>query len=202
MITGEILSHSLSFEQYLQLTEDIVMGKVKREGKYTADNTFKYTGSNLKRMRLVQQQITLNQKLYNLLSSITEEWVWVVITEPWCGDASWGVPALAIMASVSDHILFRILLRDTPPVVIQHYQTDGADSIPKLVCIRKKDWKELGTWGPRPQILQQQVLQNINHQHAEYKEKVRAIHAWCETDMTGSIQTEMIDCIKLWSAIN
>lgn len=201
MITEEILKNSLSFEQYLQLTEDIVSEKIKREGKYAADNTFKYTGSNLKRMHLVQQQITLNKKLYNLLSNLNQEWIWVVITEPWCGDASWGVPALAIIASVTENVSFRILLRDTPPVIIQHYQTEGTDSIPKLVCIRRKDWKELGTWGPRPQILQQQILQKISGKQTDYKEQVRAIHAWCEADMTASIQTEMIDCIKLWSSI-
>ncbi len=197
-ITEAELANSLSFEQYLDLTRNIVEEKVARSGLYLADNTFRYTRSNLERMDKVQQNITLNQKLYNSLSELKEQWLWVVISEPWCGDASWGTPALAIIASASDNIEFRILLRDTNPEIIKAYQTAGSDSIPKLVCIRKRDWQELGTWGPRPQVLHQQVLAKKNSPGFDYKESVRVIHAWYDTDMTKTIQEEMIDLVKAW----
>lgn len=197
-ISESVLATALSFERYMQLTRDIVDEKIARTGLYAADNTFRYTRSNLERMNKVLQNITLNQKLYNSLSDLKEEWVWVVISEPWCGDASWGVPALAIIASASDKIDFRILLRDTNPEIIKAYQTAGSDSIPKLICIRKSNWQELGTWGPRPQVLHQQVMDRKNSPGFDYKESVRAIHAWYDADMTKTTQDEMIDLVKAW----
>lgn len=199
-ISESLLANALSFEDYLQLTKDIVEEKVARTGLYQADNTFRYTRSNLERMNKVLNNIVLSQKLYNVLSDLKEEWVWVVISEPWCGDASWGTPALAVIASATDKIDFKVLLRDANPDIIKVYQTAGSDSIPKLVCIRKRDWQELGTWGPRPKVLHQQVLAKKNSPDFDYKESVRAIHAWYDQDMTKTIQEEMIDCVKQWMA--
>ncbi len=193
-----VLASALGFDEYLKLTKDIVEENVPRSGLYLADNTFRYTRSNLERMNKVLQQIVLNQKLYNLLSELKEEWIWIVLSEPWCGDASWGTPALYMIASAAEKIDFRILLRDKNPEIMKAYQTASSDSIPKLICLRKSDGQELGTWGPRPQVLHQMVLEKMKNPLFDYKESVRAIHAWYEEDMTRSIQDEIIDLIKEW----
>lgn len=197
-ITDSVLAETLSFEEYLQLTHDILEQKVPRAGIYLNDNTFRYTGNNKLRMQKVLDNIVLNQKLYNLLSNLDEDWIWLVISEPWCGDASWGVPALCMIASASERIDFRVLLRDTHPDVMRAYQTEGSDSIPKLVCLRKSDMAELGTWGPRPAVLQNIVMQFKNDPAFEYRESVRRIHAWYEEDMTRSIQDELTLLVKQW----
>ena len=85
-ITNSVLNETLSFEEYLQLTKDIVEEKIPRAGIYAADNTFRYTRSNLERMQKVLDTIVLTQKLYNLLSDLHENWIWLIITEPWCGE--------------------------------------------------------------------------------------------------------------------
>ncbi|HRG90259.1 MAG TPA: thioredoxin family protein, partial [Chitinophagales bacterium] len=127
VITDSVLAETLSFEEYLKLTDDILLQQIPRAGIYLNDSTFKYTGNNKLRMQKVLDNIVLHQKLYNLLSNLNEDWIWLVITEPWCGDASWGVPALCMIASASERIDFRILLRDTHPDVMQAYQTAGSD---------------------------------------------------------------------------
>jgi hypothetical protein len=200
-INDSVLAETISFEQYLQLTKDIVAEKIPRAGIYLADNTFRYTRSNLERMQKVLDTIVLHQKLYNLLSDLQEKWIWLVISEPWCGDASWGTPALCMIASASENIDFRILLRDTHPEVIKAYQTAGTDSIPKLICLRKNDLKELGTWGPRPKALHEMVLKFKDDPAFDYRESVRRLHAWFEEDMTRSTQEEMIDCVKEWKGM-
>jgi hypothetical protein len=201
IINDSVLSETISFEEYLQLTKDIVEEKIPRAGIYQADNTFRYTRSNLERMAKVLDNIVLNQKLYNLLSDLQEKWIWLVISEPWCGDASWGTPALCMIASASENIDFRILLRDTHPDIIKAYQTAGTDSIPKLVCLRKSDLMVLGTWGPRPKALHEMVLKFKDDPSFDYRESVRKLHAWFEEDMTKSTQEEIIDCVKEWKAI-
>ncbi len=197
-ITDSVLAETLSFEEYLQLTDDILKEKIPRAGIYVADNTFRYTRSNQERMKKVLDNIVLNQKLYNLLSDLQEKWIWLVISEPWCGDASWGVPALCMIASASDKIDFRILLRDKHPEIIKAYQTAVSDSIPKLICLNKSDLKVLGTWGPRPKELHEMVLKFKDDVNFDYRESVRRLHAWFETDMTKSTQEEIIDCVKEW----
>ena len=195
-ITPAVLTNTLTFDQYLQLMQDIVTEKIPRQGMYEADSTFRYTQSNLERTTLVMKEIVLNQKLYNSLSELQEEWIWLVLSEPWCGDASWGLTALYMIAQSTDNIDFRVLLRDEYPEIIAAYQTNGGNAIPKMVCLRKSDLKELGTWGPRPQVLQQMVLNYKQDAHFDFKESVRKIHAWYLQDMTKTIQHEIIDFIK------
>lgn len=198
IIPAYLLQTALSYSAYKQLTLDIVQGKIPRSGIYTADNTFRYTRSNLERMQKVEQNMTLSQKLYNQLSDLHEEWIWLVLSEPWCGDASWGTPALYLIASATGKIDFKILLRDSNKELMKRYQTAGSDSIPKLVCLRKSNLEEIGTWGPRPLVLHQMVLEGLQKPDFDYRESVRSIHAWYEKDMTRSIQEELIDLIKDW----
>lgn len=197
-VTLDLLQTALSYADYKQLTQDIVTEKIPRAGLYSADNTFRYTRSNLERMIKVEQNMTLSQKLYNQLSELQKEWVWLVLSEPWCGDASWGTPALYLIASATDKIEFKILLRDSNTELMKRYQTAGSDSIPKLVCLRKSNLEEIGSWGPRPQVLHQMVLEGIQKPDFNYRDSVRTIHAWYEEDMTRSIQEELIDLIKGW----
>ena len=198
-VISDYLNKTISFEDYLQLTKDILEEKMPRTGIYSNDSTFRYTLSNLERMNRVMQNIVLNQKLYNALSELKEEWIWVVISEPWCGDASWGTSALAMIAQCSDKIDFRILLRDAYPEMIKQYHTNGSESIPKLICLRKNDLFEMGTWGARPQVLQQLVMDFKNSANFDYRESVRKIHTWYAEDMTRSTQQELYELVKQWN---
>ncbi len=200
LITEEVLKRTLNFDQYMELTKTIVANP-NYGGMYANEKTHRYTRSNLERMDKVLQHITINQKLYNALTDLDEDWVWLVLSEPWCGDASWGTPALYIFSTASEKIDFRILLRDENPEIMKAYQTEGSDSIPKLICLRKCDLKELGNWGPRPQVLQQMIMQWKDTPGLDYRESVRQLHAWYDEDMTRSIQDEMIDLLKAWKQI-
>ena len=187
----------MSFDEYMALTKSILESPAQT-GIYQNEKTFRYTRSNLGRMNKVLQNMVLSQKLYNLLGEIKEEWIWLVLSEPWCGDASWGTPALYMISTGTDKIDFKILLRDVNPDIMKAYQTEGSDSIPKLICLRKRDLKELGTWGPRPKELHEMAMVFKNHPEFDYKESVRRLHDWYDKDMTKSIQDELTDLIKDW----
>jgi hypothetical protein len=197
LITQDILDKSLTFNQYLDLTKSIVESS-SPAGLYAKESTMRYTRSNLERMNKTLQHTVISQRLYNLLSELKEEWIWLVISEPWCGDASWGVPALYLFASSTDKIDYRIILRDEHPDIMKAYQTGGSDSIPKLVCLRKRDMKELGTWGPRPATLHEQVLKWKNEPGLDFRDSVRQLHAWFEADMSRSIDEELSVLVKEW----
>src|ERR1019366_4964252 len=111
LITNEVLNKTLSFDEYLALTKSIVESPPPT-GTYQNEKTLRYTRSNLERMNKVLQNMVLSQKLYNLLGELKEEWIWLVLSEPWCGDASWGTPALYMISTGTDKVDFKILLRD------------------------------------------------------------------------------------------
>jgi hypothetical protein len=197
LITQAVLNKSLSFQQYIDLTKSIVESS-SPQGMYANEPTLRYTKSNLERMNKTLDNTVISQRLYNQLSELKEEWVWLVISEPWCGDASWGTPALYLIANCSDKIDFCVLLRDEHPDIMKAYQTDGSDSIPKLICLRKKGLAELGTWGPRPAALHEMVLKWKNEPGLDYKASVRQLHAWYEADMSRSIDEELSILVKDW----
>lgn len=199
LITHTILEQAIDWDTYFKLMKDMV-ASTNPPGLYADPKMQRYTESNLQRTNLVLDKMVLNQKLYNALSDLQEEWVWLVISEPWCGDASWGMTALHLIASATDKIELKILLRDEYPQIIAAYQTNGGNAIPKLVCLRKHDMAELGTWGPRPQILQHMVNAMKADPSIDFKENVRRLHAWYEEDMTGSIQDEILDLVREWKS--
>jgi hypothetical protein len=84
--------------------------------------------------------------------------------------------------------------------VLDHYVTGGSRSIPKLICLRTDTLEEIGTWGPRPAVLQKIVMDNKDRTDISFGDKVRMIHAWYGEDMTRAIQEEFIDLVKIWNS--
>ncbi|HQN55925.1 MAG TPA: thioredoxin family protein [Saprospiraceae bacterium] len=70
----------------------------------------------------------------------------LIITEPWCGDASQAVP---VANKFFEKNGVRITLRDQEPSLIDDFLTDGAKSIPIILFI-DDNWKVVAQWGPRP----------------------------------------------------
>lgn len=198
-ITKDILSQTMSWEQYYALVKQYVEGPDRPE-LYQQEKMLRYTADNLKRMDHVLFTINIESKLYNQLSSVKERWTWVVLAEPWCGDVSQEIGALYTFSTCSERIDFRILQSDAHPAVLDHYTTGGSRSIPKLICLLTETGEELGTWGPRPQALQQIVMANKDRTDITFGDKVRMIHAWYAQDATRSIQEEFIDLVKKWNS--
>ena len=71
----------------------------------------------------------------------------MVLTEGWCGDAAQVLPVINKIASLSDFIDLKIILRDEHEELMNKFLTNGSKSIPKLVAIdeNKKGDLFLGT---------------------------------------------------------
>lgn len=74
----------------------------------------------------------------------------LIISEPWCGDASATVPAVSKFFAAAG-IEVKIFLRDSDPTLIDQYLTNGTQSIPK-VLILNRDFSVRNVWGPRPKF--------------------------------------------------
>jgi thioredoxin-like negative regulator of GroEL len=152
-INSSVLEQAMNYDAYMALTEQLV-----KEGKTSGPNQSEayvyYTKLNLQRMKRLNKTIEVPTALTALLQQKAAAWTWVIITEPWCGDAAQCVPVLEKIAQTHSKIKTSYLLRDEHPKVMDAYLTNGGRAIPKLICL-DQDGKEVFTWGPRPAVIQE-----------------------------------------------
>jgi hypothetical protein len=125
---------------------------------------------NWDRQAHVHDEYTPSDDLRDAVTAIDEPQLWMVLTEPWCGDSAFLLPVIAEAAALSDDVTLRILLRDDNLDVMDQYLTDGSRSIPKLVAF-SEDGTELFTWGPRPEGARQKFAEL----RAAYDDKMEMI---------------------------
>jgi hypothetical protein len=117
---------------------------------------------------------------------------WILITEPWCGDAAHSVPFIVKMAELSSHIKLEIQLRDNGSE-IDSYLTNGGKSIPKLI-IRNESNEDQAVWGPRPQACQA-LFEQLKEENKDFEEQKIALQNWYNQDKGVSIQQELAKLI-------
>jgi hypothetical protein len=77
------------------------------------------------------------------------------------------------------------------------YLTDGARSIPKLICL-DMELRELVTWGPRPAALHSLVSQ-WKSEGMQLKQLISKVNDWYLLDDTRSTQEELAAMIRAYS---
>ncbi len=134
---------ALSLEQYLELTTKRI-----EEPKDELEVSYKeYYELASQRMSRTLKTFKKDPAQVEKLESKNFDGKILIISEPWCGDASATVPA--VHEFFKDTCEVRIFLRDKDHALIDQYLTNGTQSIP-IVLILDKDHKELAHWGPRP----------------------------------------------------
>ena len=157
VITSEHLAKAMTYTQYRELI-DTLLAENKTTGTNHSEAMVEYTRMNAQRMRRVEKTTVLDDELVDLMLSVQNKMIWVILTEAWCGDAAQTVPALVKIADASPLIDVKLMLRDEHPEVMDAYLTNGGRSIPKLIVLDAETMEELGTWGPRPAPAQQLFL--------------------------------------------
>jgi len=142
-----------------------------------------YLNYNWDRQASVHASHEPSDALQGAVASISEPQLWMVITEPWCGDSAFLLPIIAEAASRSENVTLRILLRNDNLDIMDQYLTDGSRSIPKLVAFTE-DGDELFTWGPRPQ----EAAQRYEALDEKYDEKTEVIAELLEYYQDGGWQ--------------
>lgn len=142
----------MNYSAYMALTEQLV-NEGRTSGPNQSEAYVYYTKLNLQRMNRLNKTITIPTELSELIAQKAQHWTWLIITEPWCGDAAQCVPSLEKLALCSPNIQTKYILRDENPEVMDAYLTNGGRSIPKLICLDEQ-LQEVFTWGPRPDVIQ------------------------------------------------
>lgn len=179
----------MNFQEYMSLTEEIV-SSTERVAPYDDAFYAEYTGLNLKRMKRWLKTMELNPELVKKVESITAPQQWLVISEPWCGDAAHNLPFIHALAEKNPLITLDIELRDAEPFTIQYYLTNGSKSIPKLV-VRDENGTDLFVWGPRPAACQE-LQQRLKAENAPLQELLEQVQQWYNGNKGKDLQEELL----------
>ncbi len=197
MITENDINKGTSFEEYYKLSEQLA-----KEGKTTGENQsealINYSKLNFSRMKRILKTAPISDLVTSTVDCLDDQLTWIVLTESWCGDAAQNLPIFAKIAEANPNIKLKILLRDENPELMDQYLTNGSKSIPKLICV-DKDLNELGTWGPRPKVLQDRLYENKKNPTIEMAELKKEFQIWYTKDKGQTIQEEMILLLKAWT---
>src|SRR5690606_8816702 len=126
----------MTLQNYLKFAENIVNG-IFTDAPYDRADMLNYAKLNISRMNRYFKTFEPSEEVATHIKNIQEYQKWIVITEPWCGDAAHIVPVLFKISELNPHIDFEINLRDSEESLIDNYLTNGGKSIPKLI-IRNK----------------------------------------------------------------
>jgi len=178
----------MEFARYL-IEFERVLNSVPGEAPYDKAEYREYTKLNWSRMNRWLKKGELTASLQKVITQIDRPQRWIIITEPWCGDAAHTVPFIQLAAQLNPLIAIDYELRDRPPFRINEYLTNGGKSIPKLV-IRDEHGTDLATWGPRPAACQK-LYEELKAESADFDTLKVALQKWYNEDRGLSLQAEL-----------
>lgn len=194
MITRNYIDRSMSYAQYRKLLQDLE-AQGKTTGSNQSEKYIHYGKINVQRMARLHKTITLMGELEASAKKIERSYIWLILTEGWCGDAAQNLPVMAMIEEVCPRVELKLLLRDENLDLMDQYLTNNGRSIPKLICVEKESLKELFTWGPRPEAAQELMLQ-LKANDVSYEDRSLAIQKWYNMDKTLSLQNELLQLIQ------
>jgi hypothetical protein len=149
-------------------------------------------------MHRLEKTVNLDESLKEKIRALDVKWIWLVITEGWCGDAAQNIPIIEKIAAENEGIETRYVLRDENLELMDKYLTNNARSIPKLICLDAETLEEIGSWGPRPQIAMEYFLE-MRDSGMEKPSIMENLQRWYLQDKEKSIETEFSGLLDSWA---
>ena len=173
-IISKAMINSFSYSEYRKTIINLLTID-KSTGNEQSDDLVQFSILNETRMHRLDKTIVISDDVINKLNSLKNNYIWLVLSEGWCGDAAQIMPILNKMALAAQFIELKIVFRDENPDLMNLFLTNGAKAIPKLIVLDKKTLNIEANWGQRPKG----ALELI----ANYKEKQGKIDANAKTEL-------------------
>ncbi len=174
---------------YEKQFDDILDG-VNNSYPYDNEDYVNYVKMNKARIRRWNKTGKLLPKIEATINKIDQPLKWVLITEPWCGDAAHSHAFIGKLAALNPNITLTIQNRDAEGSEIDNYLTNGGKSIPKLI-VRDDNGKDIFDWGPRPAEPQAIVMRHKEDNITSAEDKKKELQVWYNKDKGVSIQEEL-----------
>lgn len=144
------LNNSFSYLEYRELVTRLI-SEGKSTGHSQTEDLLKYSQLNETRMNRLEKTIVVPNEISEKLNALPKNYIWLTLTEGWCGDAAQIIPILHKMDEASSKIDLRLVLRDDNDDLMQLFLTNGSKSVPKVIILDKDTKEVVATWGPRPE---------------------------------------------------
>ncbi|TDE54913.1 thioredoxin family protein [Flavobacterium sp. GT3P67] len=146
---AKALFNSHSYSEYRKLVSDLLL-EGKSTGNEQSEDLKHYSELNETRMNRLDKTMIITEGNSLKLKNLKREYIWLVISEGWCGDAAQLLPIMNRMAVDSGSIELKIVLRDENDELMKLFLTNKNKSIPIVIVVDKETGSVLGKWGPRP----------------------------------------------------
>jgi len=194
-IINTSLDNSISYQEYRELLATYA-AEGKTSGNMQTPDYVNYTKLNESRMHRLDKTLQVIDEVKTYLENLSKEYIWLVLSETWCGDAAQVLPVINKMAQVSDKIELRILLRDDNEEVMNLFLTNGTKSIPKLIILDKESGEVVTDFGPRP-VVAKQLIMDYKATHGVVDETAKIeLQKWYLADKGVAVQQEILALIK------
>lgn len=195
VIQPDTLASAYTYPAYRQLLDEL-LAQGKTTGPTQSEELVKYTELNVQRMHRLDKTVQVQPALAAAATGLRGQYLWLIITEGWCGDAAQLVPVFEAVAQASGgHLSTRYVLRDEHPELMDSYLTGGSKAIPKLLVLKPDTLTEITHWGPRPAPAQALVRQ-LKAEDVPHDEFARQLHTWYAHDHTQATQNELLALVQ------
>jgi hypothetical protein len=167
----------------------------KSSGNEQSEALTHYSELNEVRMNRLDKTMKVSDENGQKLQNLKRNYIWLVISEGWCGDAAQILPVITKMAEQSEKIELRIVFRDENEALMNLFLTNGTKSIPKLIILDKNTLEVLADFGPRPKGATQ-LIADYKSVHGIVDENAKTqLQLWYLHDKGISIQNEILDLL-------
>lgn len=195
-VIAQALFKSHSYLEYRKLMADLL-----KEGKSTAveqtEERTHYSELNETRMHRLDKTMKITEANSAKLKTLNKSYLWVVLTESWCGDAAQIVPILnKVVLEANQKIELKLVLRDENEDLMNYFLTNKSKAIPKLIIIDKATGSVVGDWGPRPQGAID-LIESYKEKFGVIDETAKTeLQLWYLHDKGVSTQNEIIQLLQ------
>ena len=200
-IINQCLSKRFTYADYRNHVSKLIQEGFSTGNEQTAD-LLHYSELNEVRMNRLDKTIKISMGNIQKLETFQKEYIWLVISEGWCGDAAQILPIIHKMAEFSKQIELKIVLRDENEALMNLFLTHGTKAIPKLIIIEKSSLKVLGDFGPRPKGAKQLILDYKQKQGLVDETAKTDLQLWYLHDKGLSTQNEIMDLMTNLELLN
>ncbi|MFV5700428.1 thioredoxin family protein [Flavobacterium sp. XS2P12] len=192
---AKALFNSHSYPEYRKLVSDLLL-EGKSTGNEQSEDLKHYSELNETRMNRLDKTMKITNENSLKLKNLNSEYIWLVISEGWCGDAAQLLPIINKMAIDSGKIELKIVMRDENDELMKLFLTNKKKSIPIVIVVEKETGSVLGSWGPRPKGATY-LINDYKKEFGVIDETVKTnLQLWYLKDKGLSTQEEIINLMQ------
>lgn len=178
---------------------NLLFKQLVEEGRTTGEQDpekIEYTKLNFSRTKRLDKTAKIDAEHAKVFQNISSKQTWLVITEPWCGDAAQTLPFLNKISQISDNIDLKIVLRDENPELMSEFLTNGSQSIPIIIML-DENLEVIQHWGPRSKAATK-VVTDYKEKHGVIDDAFKElIQVWYNNDKGVSIVNDLAERVAV-----